>query len=139
MVSGMVGRLPALKYFEAASSYCFQTSSTGCRQDTSACVCTSIATSCCRSMTRAPAPSVPSFVPVGERTPLAYQTLEQPGRLPVHRPEQLAVFEHAVMHGLQPDGVGVEHRAAAVARKAVSGGPDDVDVAGTQRHALLEH
>src|SRR5271167_4897184 len=43
MVSAIVGRLPALKYFDAASSNSCQTSSAGCRQDTSACVCTSIA------------------------------------------------------------------------------------------------
>jgi hypothetical protein len=44
----MVGRLPALKYLFAASSYGCQKASAGCRQDTSACVWTSIAT---RSLT----------------------------------------------------------------------------------------
>src|ERR1700691_311360 len=41
MVSGMVGRLPALKYLPAASSYGSHSTSAGWRQDTSACVCTS--------------------------------------------------------------------------------------------------
>src|ERR1700676_1596282 len=138
MVSGIVGGLPALKYFEAASSYCFQTSSTGCRQETSACVCTSIATRSWRFMPWGSCASVPYLVPVRERTPLAHQAHEQWRRLPVHRPEQIPVLEDALEHCRKPDRVGVEQRAAAVARKAVAGGPHDVDVTGAQRDTLLQ-
>src|SRR6185503_5948694 len=39
---------------------------------------------------------------------------------------------------VQPDGVGVEHRPAAVRREAVAGQVDHVDVGGAQRDAFVE-
>src|SRR6185503_193740 len=41
-------------------------------------------------------------------------------------------------HLVQPHGVGVEHRPAAVGRKAVAGEVHHVDVGGAQRDAFLE-
>src|SRR5271154_2988024 len=69
MVSAMVGRLPALKYLFAASSYGCQNASAGCRQDTSAWVWTSIAT---RSLTFIA--STPGFAQSGGTAPLARQS-----------------------------------------------------------------
>src|SRR5678815_548180 len=133
----MVGRLPALKYLLAASSYSFQTSSTGCRHDTSACVCTSIAT---RSlMFIGVLGSAACGVPLCERTPLAHETREQRRRLPVQRTEQCPVLHDAPEHGPEPDAVGVEQRPAAIARKPVAGRPHDVDVTAAHRDALVEN
>src|SRR5271156_3427631 len=99
----MVGRLPALKYFDAASSYSFHTSSTGCLQDTSACVCTSIAM---RSFTFIVNPlSIAFSIPLRERTPLADQAREQGRGLPVHGTELVAIFQDAVMNGFQADRI----------------------------------
>ena len=56
----------------------------------------------------------------------------------MHRAEKLLILEHAIEQGFQADGVGVEHRPAAIARETVTGGPHHVDVACANRHALLE-
>src|SRR5450631_4770645 len=105
----MVGRLPALKYLEAASSKACHTSSAGCRHETSACVCTSIAI---RSFVIILSPLVrlmTRLVPVAERTPLGHQALEQRRRLPMQGTELIPVFQQAVVNGLQTDRV---HRTA---------------------------
>src|SRR5689334_9547687 len=78
-----------------------------------------------------------ALIPRPERGAFARQPLEQRRRLP-----SLAVLfvegGHAVVHLLQADGVGVEHRPAAVAREPVAGEVDHVDVGGAQRVAFLE-
>ena len=57
----------------------------------------------------------------------------------MHGAEQVAVFQHAFVHSLQADGVGVEQRATAVAWEAITGSPDHVDVAGADGHTFLEN
>src|SRR5277367_2486798 len=122
MVSAIVGRLPALKYFDAASSYSFHTSSVGWRQETSACVWTSIAIRSLMFMVP-PLKRTARCFPFGQRTPLAHQSREQRRRLPVQRSESVAILEYAVMDGLEADGVGIIKRPAAVAGESVAGAP----------------
>src|SRR5690349_22062771 len=112
----MVLRLSALKYLLAASSYGFDASSGSWRQDTSACVCTSIAI---RSLTfngrsSSRRCSAALFVPVGKGTAFEHQLHQQWRRFPVHGAEHAAIFLHAGEQRRQADGVGVEHRSAAI-------------------------
>src|SRR3984957_12952697 len=132
----MVGRLPALKYFEAASSNACHTSSAGCRPDTSACVCTSMAIKSSVFIWRPP--SVTCLIPTTQRTALAHQTGEQGRRLPVHGTESVAILENAVINRLEPDGIRVKQRTAAIPWKAIAGAPHHVHVAGARGNSLLE-
>src|ERR1041385_5333393 len=69
---------------------------------------------------------------------LAGEAREERRRLPAFA--MLAVeCRHALVDLLQPDGVGVEHRAAPEAGEAVAGQVDDVDVRGAGREALFEN
>src|SRR6202795_3586777 len=90
-------------------------------------------------MSRHPAP--PASGLTGTEIPgalaLLRQTLEQPRRRP-----GLAVAgvegRHVGVDLLEPDLVGVEHGAPAVAREAVAVEVGDVDVARAERDTLLE-
>src|SRR6266404_5562648 len=113
----MVGRLPALKYFEAASSKTCQTSSAGWRHDTSACVCTSIAISSFVFIRMSPS-SVACLVPFLQGSPLRRQLGEQRRRLPMHGPELVPVFENTVVNRPQANGIGIEQGTAPIARMA---------------------
>src|SRR3954451_3639721 len=62
---------------------------------------------------------------------------EQVGRLPVVA-EAPAIVQHPGEHDQRAEGVGVEHRAAAMAGKPEAVAVDDVDVAGAVREVLLE-
>src|SRR6266496_538421 len=44
-----------------------------------------------------------------------------------------------VQHFVQAYGVGIEHRSAAIRRKAIAGEIDHVDVGGAQRDAFLQN
>src|ERR1022692_823649 len=112
----MVGRLPALKYFEAASSYACHTSSVGWRQDTSACVCTSIAIKSFVFITCVLWSSGACLIPIAERTPLGGQPGEQRCRLPMHGTEHIPILDHTVENGLQAGDIRIEQRAAAIPR-----------------------
>src|SRR6187549_3494069 len=57
----------------------------------------------------------------------------------MHGSEDLAVPAHAIQQGFEAQDFSVEHGPAAVARKAISGRPDYVDVGGAQRDALAEN
>src|SRR5215207_3375236 len=72
-----------------------------------------------------------------EAAPLACQSLEQGCRSPVIA-EPLAILVDARQNGWQTDGVGVEHRTTAVARKTEPVHIDDVDVAGTRGVSLFQ-
>src|SRR5690606_20283825 len=78
------------------------------------------------------------FRPGGEGAALLRQLTQQLRGLEVPRQATLRVLLEARQHRVQADLVGVEHRAAAPARETVAGGVHHVDVAGTQRHALLQ-
>ncbi len=120
MVSAIVGRLPALKYLAEASSNFFHSSSGSCRHDTSACVCTSIAI---RSLTFMLRPlRLLLALPLGDadaaRRPAPPATAPAPS---AWARSMLAVFlRMPVEQGLQADGLGVEHRPAAIARETVT-------------------
>src|SRR5690606_485239 len=83
-------------------------------------------------------PFSPRPLPVRDRHPLRHQLLEQRRGLPVHRAEAVAVLADALEQRRQADRLRVEHRTAAIARKAVARRPDDVDVARPQRDAFAE-
>src|SRR5690606_40592364 len=63
---------------------------------------------------------------------------EQRRRLPVHRPEDVAVLAHAFEQLRKADRIRVEHRAAAITREPVARRPHDVDIARPQCDAFLE-
>src|SRR5262245_41832366 len=135
----MVLRLSALKYLLAAVSKGSDAGSGSCRQDTSACVCTSMAIRSFTFTTYSSSWGPTSFlVPVRKRTSFADQPHQQRRRLPVHGAEHLPVLFHSGQQNRQADGVCVEHRTAAIAREAVAGAPDHVDVAGALCDAFLE-
>src|SRR5580700_9122368 len=84
---------------------------------------------------RAPKPSsdtpIPwaTLLPVRERPALTRELLEQRRGLPVHRSLLVPVATDPVIDGSQTDRLGEEHGAAAVAREAITGRPDHVNVA----------
>src|SRR5690606_13290866 len=80
----------------------------------------------------------PLAIPFGERLTLLDEPHEQRRRLPMHRPEDVSVPAHPFEQLRKADRIGVEHRAAAIAREAVARRPHDVDVARAQRDAFLE-
>src|SRR5882724_883207 len=63
---------------------------------------------------------------------------EQRCRLPLRALVSLLEFLDRGEHLVQPCGIGIEHRAAAVRRKAVAREVDHVDVGSAQRDAFLE-
>src|ERR1700730_6262317 len=73
-----------------------------------------------------------------EATALGHELLQKRRRLPVG-PEAGAVFLHARQDRGKSHGVGVEHRAAPMARKPEPVAVDDIDVARAQRKAFFEH
>src|SRR5215510_12571882 len=82
--------------------------------------------------------TVTSLGGIVEPAALGCKPDEQRGGLPVIAEPPAIVLDPA-QHGRRADGVGVEHRAAAVARKPEAIAVDDVDVAGAQRESVLEH
>src|SRR5690606_1228662 len=50
----------------------------------------------------------------------------------------IAVLANALEQRRQADRLRVEHRAAAITGEAITGGPDDVDVAGAHRDTFAE-
>src|SRR6266850_4146424 len=66
------------------------------------------------------------------------EALEQGSRFERGIVGLLGVIRKTVGDVLQPDLVGIEHRAAAIDRPAVAIEPDHVDVARTRRDALFE-
>src|SRR5882757_8528793 len=134
----MVGRLPALKYLEAASSNACHTSSVGCRHDTSACVCTSMAIKSSVFILFPQGLSVACLIPIAQSTALGHQTGEQRRRFPVHGAELVAILENSVINRLEPYGIRVKQRTAAIPREAIAGAPHHVHVAGARGNSLLE-
>src|SRR2546429_7584137 len=63
---------------------------------------------------------------------------KQRRRLPLRALVALLEALDGVQHLVQPHGVGVEHRPAAIRRKAVAREANHVDVRGAQRDAFLE-
>src|SRR5437763_2493341 len=61
------------------------------------------------------------------------------------RPERSVVvgiarqLAHSARHVVEPQRVGVEHRSAAIQRKAVAGQIDEIDVGCAERNALLQN
>src|SRR3954449_12820621 len=57
----------------------------------------------------------------------------------MHGAEHGLVLLHAGQQRGQPDGIGVEHRAATITREAIAHAPHHVDIAGTLRDALVQY
>src|SRR5882724_358032 len=72
-----------------------------------------------------------------ERLALGGETIQQGRGLPVLA-LRLPPLLHPVAHGLEPDLIGPEHRAAPVDWPAVAVDPDHVDVARPDRDLLLQ-
>src|SRR5262245_41464898 len=66
------------------------------------------------------------------------ETLEQRRRFERGIVGLLGVVRETISNVLQPDLVGVEHRAAAIDRPAITIEPDHVDIARTRRDVLFE-
>src|SRR5947208_5172689 len=63
---------------------------------------------------------------------------EQGRRLPLRALVALLKSPDRRSHVVQPDGLGVEHRPAAIRRKAIAGEIDHVDVGGAQRDPFFQ-
>src|SRR5438105_3785295 len=67
------------------------------------------------------------------------EPFERRRRRPIGSAEALAQRAEAIEHMLCAQPVGVEKRAAAIARKAVAGEPYDVDVGSSENHAFIDN
>ena len=138
MVSAMVGPLAGLEVLGRASSNGFQASSGSCRHDTSACVCTSIAISSsdvhrCALLAAARASHCAMLSPRSTSSTSSGAGCQCIG------PKMSWYLRMPVEQRRQTDGVGIEHRAAAIAREAIARRPDHIDVGRAQRDALLQN
>src|SRR5258708_37475871 len=136
----MVGRALSLKYLAIASSKMIEQGSRGARLDISAWVCTSMATSsptlrCGTYLVMAR--SALGLGQIREAATPARQLLQERRRSP---PGALClVVTHDIgVNLIEADGVGVEHRSAAIGGGAIARDVDDIDVARPGRDPLLE-
>src|SRR5439155_3948444 len=67
------------------------------------------------------------------------EPLERRRRRPIGSAEALAQREDALEHVLRAQPVGVEERAAAIAREPVAGEPYEVDVGSSGNHAFVDN
>src|SRR5579883_2462513 len=74
---------------------------------------------------------------IGEALAFARELFQQRRRLP-EEAMRLVESLHIGIDLVETDSVGIEHRSAAPSREAIAGEIDDVDVARSERDALLE-
>jgi feruloyl-CoA synthase len=78
-------------------------------------------------------------IPFGERAAACRKLRQQTRDAPVVAAAGGLHGANLTLDPREPEGIRIEHRAAAPARESVSRGPDDVDVAGPISQAFLEN